>query len=247
MIYELLVVDDEVESRNTLATCFPWYELGFHVCGQAGNGQEALEFINENIVHVVLSDICMPVMDGLELSKYLYEDKSKKMVVILLSAYNEFTYAQKAIKYDVKEYLLKPSNFSELKEVFEKVRAQLNELYHTVTIPVAPEGDIMEQVYQYCAENYKEGNLVELADRLFINSSYLSQLIRQKTNQTFSDIMNENRMQQAVVLLENHDNKIHSISLMLGYMNPNNFTRAFRNYFGIAPTEYRYQKGQPHE
>ena len=244
MIYELLVVDDEVNSRNTLATCFPWYELGFHICGQAGNGREAMDFIAENIVHVVLSDIRMPVMDGIELSKLIHEQKSKKIIMVLLSAYNDFSYAQQAIKYGVKEYLLKPSNFSELKEIFEKIRMELDVLYDTTAVPSGKEGDIIAQVYQYCAENYKEGSLVELADRLFLNSSYLSQLIRQKTDKTFSDIMNENRMQQAVILLENSDIKIYTIGHMIGYMNPNNFTRAFRNHFGIAPTEYRLSKGK---
>jgi len=247
MIYELLVVDDEVHSRNTLATCFPWYELGFHICGQAADGEEALDFINNNIVHVVLTDIRMPVMDGLLLSKHIHEQRSKQIITVLLSAYNDFSYAQQAIKYGVKEYLLKPSNFSELKEVFEKIRLELDALYDTTKIPSGKEGDIIDRVYQYCAEHYKEGSLVELADQLFLNSSYLSQLIRQKTGKTFSDLMNENRMQQAVILLENSDIKIYTIGHMIGYMNPNNFTRAFRNHFGIAPTEYRINKGKTHE
>jgi YesN/AraC family two-component response regulator len=186
----------------------------------------------------------MPVMDGIELSKQIYEQKSKRIIMILLSAYNEFSYAQQAIKYGVKEYLLKPSNFTELKEVFEKVRLELDEIYDNTTVTVDHERDIINQVYQYCAENYKEGSLVELADLLYLNSSYLSQLIRQKTDKTFSDIMNENRMQQAVALLENSDVKIYTIGHMVGYMNPNNFTRAFRNHFGIAPTEYRINKGK---
>lgn len=189
----------------------------------------------------------MPVMDGIQLSKALYEDKTKQTIVILLSAYNDFSYAQKAIKYGVKEYLLKPSNFDELKEAFEKIRLQLDEIYDATILPAGQEGDIISQVYQYCEEHYKEGSLVELANLLYLNSSYLSQLIRQKTDKTFSDIMNENRMQQAVILLENTDIKIYTIGHMIGYMNPNNFTRAFRNYFGMAPTEYRLNKEHCHE
>jgi len=244
MIYELLVVDDEVNSRNTLTTCFPWYELGFHVCGQVSNGEEALAFMEKNIVHVVLSDISMPVMDGIMLSKAISENKKKRAAIVLLSAYDKFAYAQQAMKYGVKYYLLKPSNFSELKEVFEKIRLELDTIYDTTTkVCGKDEGSIMDSIYKYCEENYKEGTLVELADRLFLNSSYLSQLIRQKTNKTFSDIMNENRMQQAAILLQSSEVKIYNIGYMIGYMNPNNFTRAFRNYYGMTPTKYRLNRG----
>ena len=76
MLYELLLVDDEETSRNGLATYFPWEEQGFHICGQATDGEEALKFMEDHKVHVVLTDISMPGMDGIQLAKELHEAKS---------------------------------------------------------------------------------------------------------------------------------------------------------------------------
>ena len=71
MKYQLLVVDDEASFRTTLCSCFPWDQIGFEIAGQAGNGQMALDFLKKHTVHVLLCDIRMPFMDGLELAKIL--------------------------------------------------------------------------------------------------------------------------------------------------------------------------------
>ena len=74
MLYELLLVDDEVSSRNGLATYYPWEEQGFHVCGQVSDGEEALKFLETQTVHVVLTDISMPGMDGIQLAKEIHKN-----------------------------------------------------------------------------------------------------------------------------------------------------------------------------
>ena len=97
MLYELLLVDDEENSRNGLATYFPWEEQGFHICGQTSHGGEALDFIKSHKVHVVLTDISMPVMDGMEFLEKLQETGLEPYKVIL-SAYDEFQYARGAMR-----------------------------------------------------------------------------------------------------------------------------------------------------
>lgn len=79
-----------------------------------------------------------------------------------------------------------------------------------------------------------------MADLLYLNASYLSQLIRQKTSKTFSDLLNDARMKQAALLLKNPEAKIYHISTQIGYVNPNNFARAFKAYWG--GDSYRIQK-----
>jgi len=240
-MYELLIVDDEINSRNILATCFPWAELGFHVCGQKDNGHEALDYVAENVVHVILSDISMPDMDGIELAKNIASAKSAKPTIVLLSAYDNFKYAQNAIRYGVRYYILKPTNFSELKEIFLTIKKELDQKFQ---IPAdtktdqAPE-EIIRTVLEYCNTNYRDGSLSELADSLYMNSSYLSQVIKLKTSRTFSDLLNESRMKQAALILKDPDVKIYNISTMIGYVNSNNFTRAFKAYWGVTPSEYR--------
>ncbi|RHP31516.1 response regulator transcription factor [Lachnotalea sp. AF33-28] len=239
-MYEMLVVDDEAGPRDTLSTCFPWSDLGFHVCGQAQNGKEALDYIEEHVVHVVFTDICMPVLDGLALAREISQRKGRRPMVVLLSAYGEFKFAQEAIKYGVKYYILKPPSFEELRELFRKLKSDLDRIYGKEDEQEhGHEDKIIAAVYKYCGGHYRDGSLTELSAQLFLSSSYLSQLIRQKTDKTFTDILNETRMKQAAVLLQDPDAKIYYISQMVGYQNPNNFTRAFKNFYGVSPSEYK--------
>lgn len=248
-MYELLVVDDEVNSRNTLCTCFPWEDIGFHVCGQADNGKEALAFMNQHAVHVVFTDVSMPVMSGIELAQTISNMKGVKPTVVFLSAHDDFKYAQEALRYNVRYYILKPSNFNELRSSFEIIRTELDNKYNVrASADFSASGDdTMKKVLEYCESNYREGTLAEIADQLYLNTSYLSSLIKQKTSLNFSDHIQNARMKQAALLLRDPNVKIYNISDMVGYLNPNNFARAFKLYYGMSPSEYRMCKLSEHE
>lgn len=240
-MYELLLVDDEEMSRNSLATYFPWGDYGFHICGQVSNGKEALDFMDSHIVHVVLTDISMPIMDGVQLAERLRAREEEPPCVVFLSAYNDFQYAQNAIRYGVRFYILKPSDFDEIKETFSKIREELDEKYH-IEEPLAPvndEDEIISQVLEYIRTDYRFGTLGELSKKIHLNASYLSQLIKLKTGKNFVDLLFEMRMKQACILLQDPEVKIYQISSLVGYTNPNNFTRAFRAYYNQSPKEYR--------
>lgn len=240
-MYELLIVDDEVSSRDILASCFPWDEQGFHVCGLKDSGEEALAFLKDHTVHAILSDISMPGMDGIGLAKAVSELPAAKPIIVFLSAHDNFQYAQNAIRYGVRYYVLKPTNFSELKEVFSTIREELDQKYHVTSDDMENQSsdEIIKKVFAYCNQNYRDGSLSALSEILYLNPSYLSQLIKIKTAKTFSDILTEARMKQAALFLKDPDAKIYNISNMIGYVNPNNFARAFKAYWGITPTEYR--------
>lgn len=243
-MYEILLVDDEAGSRNILASCFPWEDLGFHICGQADNGLAALDFIRSHTVHVVFADIQMPEMDGVALAREIYHMPTPKPVVVFLSAYDDFSYAQKAIMYNVRYYALKPSSFSELTEVFTRIRDELEQNH--LPVPSLPKplssDETIRKVMDYCQNNYKDGSLEELSEQLFLNPSYLSTLIRQKTGHTFSEYLMDIRMQQAALFLQDPEIKIYAVSEMVGYTNQNNFSRVFRNHFHMSPSEYRNAK-----
>ena len=239
-MYELLLVDDEEISRQSLATYFPWENEGFHICGEAENGKEALEFIKKNVVHVVLTDISMPVMDGIKLAEELQSCEMPPCIVFL-SAYDDFQYAQKAVNLKVRFYVLKPSKFKEIKEVFTTIRQELDTKFE-IEKPVefADEEDIViNKVRKYIHKEYKEGSLKELSKQLYLNPSYLSQFIKLKTGENFVDLLYKARMKQASLFLKDPEIKIYNISEMVGYSNPNNFARAFRAYCNQSPKEYR--------
>ena len=141
-------------------------------------------------------------------------------------------------------YALKPSSFSELTEVFTRVREELTgQAKKNLPLSQATSGDdTIKKVLDYCNTNYRTASLEELSKQLFLNPSYLSSLIRQKTGHTFSEYLMDIRMQKAALFLEDPEIKIYNISEMVGYTNPNNFSRVFHSRFQMSPSEYRSAK-----
>ncbi len=124
-MYRLLIVEDEEIIRKALPIIFDWESIGIKVAGTAANGVEALKFLERESVDIVLTDIRMPVMNGLELACEI-KSKYPRMKTILLSAYDEFEYARKGIEYGVYGYLLKSSDEDEIKKYFIKLKENLD-------------------------------------------------------------------------------------------------------------------------
>jgi two-component system, response regulator YesN len=123
--YKLLLVDDEEEVRRGVLKKINWNEYGFDIVGEAENGKEALDSIERTLPDVVITDIKMPFMDGLELTKVVRE-KYPTIKFIVLTGFDEFEYAQKAIKLNVMEYVLKPISANELIDILIKVKSQID-------------------------------------------------------------------------------------------------------------------------
>lgn len=123
--YSVLLVDDEEEVFQVIMKKLDWESMGFEIAGYARNGVEALELAEELQVDVVMTDIKMPYMDGLTLCKKLKE-LYQKIKVIIFSGFDEFEYAREAIKIEAEEYILKPINANELREVFERIKTNLD-------------------------------------------------------------------------------------------------------------------------
>jgi two-component system response regulator YesN len=128
---KLLVVDDEKFIRKGLITTIEWGKLDIEIVGEAENGKKALEKIKKFNPQIIICDVKMPVMDGLEVARYICEN-GLNIKMIILSGYDDFKYAQKAIKYGVREYLLKPAGEENLiksiiniKDIIEKEEKEL--------------------------------------------------------------------------------------------------------------------------
>lgn len=124
--YKVLLVDDEAEIREGMAHRIPWEELGFKICGTAENGLEALDIIEKEYPEIIITDIQMPFMDGLELITQA-QSLLPLSKFIVFSGYDVFEYAQKAVSLHVAEYLLKPFSAQDLIEILEKVKMTMDE------------------------------------------------------------------------------------------------------------------------
>lgn len=123
-MFKIIFVDDESIIRNGISNCIPWGDNGFDMVGVFEDGQQAYNYIKNNPVDVVLTDINMPEMDGLTLSKLLYEE-FPDIMVLLLSGYDDFEYAQKALENQVREFLLKPITAEELTQTLSRINSEL--------------------------------------------------------------------------------------------------------------------------
>ena len=123
--YSVLLVDDEEDVIRVIMKKIDWERMGFTVVGYAHNGVEALEMVEECVPDVVLTDIKMPYMDGLAMSRKLKE-RYQNIKIIIFSGFDEFEYAKEAIDIEVEQYLLKPVNAEELDKVFSRIRETLD-------------------------------------------------------------------------------------------------------------------------
>ncbi|CCZ63013.1 response regulator [Hungatella hathewayi] len=241
-MHTLIIVDDEVKILEGIAELFPWNNIGFTVARTFSRAAEALEYIASGApVDVVLTDINMPDMTGLELTERLGEYSD--IYVILFSGYKDYEYMRAAIRYNTFDYLLKPLNYEDLVDCFEKVKEKLE----TVTNEEEQEqktyySEIISRVDEYLEENYQRASLQEAAELVGLNFNYLSRLYKAKTGTGFAEKLNQIRMEKACELLLNPEYKSYEIAYYVGYDNPKNFARAFKAYFNISPRDYRNGK-----
>ena len=124
-LYKVLLVDDEEDIRVGISRKMDWSGLGFELVGEAENGRDALELAESVQPDVVLTDIKMPFMDGLELCSILTKRLPGSKFVVF-SGFDDFEYAKQAVRMNVSEYILKPINAAELSAVLQKLKEQLD-------------------------------------------------------------------------------------------------------------------------
>ena len=124
-MYSVFLVEDEIVIRDGLKNSFPWDQYGFSYAGDAADGEMALPLIRQLKPDLIITDIRMPFMDGISLSKMVKKELPGTRIVII-SGFDDFSYAQEAISSGVDKYLLKPSTKDKLAEVMKEERARLD-------------------------------------------------------------------------------------------------------------------------
>lgn len=147
-MFRVFIVDDEKMIRDGLVKTIPWGEWGIEVAGTADNGKTALKMIRNTRPHIILTDIRMPKMDGLELTKRVREELPAARVVVL-SGYDDFSYAQQAIRYGVFDYILKPVWAEELYKVMRKLVKTLDEEFQEKLEIIKLQKEMNSEIEQY--------------------------------------------------------------------------------------------------
>jgi YesN/AraC family two-component response regulator len=241
-MYSLIIVDDESVVRDGLALHFPWEKFGFKVKSVFASPQTALAFFEKDTADVLLTDIRMPFMSGLDLIRRIKENPRRRTIMCLLSAYRDFTYAQEGMALGVKYYLVKPTGFEEIGETFQKIRQELEERFPVEDALPEIGNSIIKQAYTVMRTKTAACSLFSIADELGLTASYLSRLFKKETGEHFRDSFQRIKMKQAVEMLKSPVNyKNRDISDALGYQDSQNFCRTFHKFYGVSPGEYRRQ------
>ncbi len=126
-MYKVVIVDDEKQIADGLCKMIRWSDIGFEVCGTARNGLDAVKLIKSCNADLVISDVRMPVMDGIKLLEHVRTEISEEIEFVILSGFGEFKYAQKAVQYNARNYLLKPVDEDELYTTLLEIKSVLDE------------------------------------------------------------------------------------------------------------------------
>ncbi|MCL2034700.1 MAG: response regulator [Oscillospiraceae bacterium] len=248
--YTCIVVEDEDPIRKNITKKILHSSLPLHVSGEAYDGREAMRLIEEDPPDIVVTDIQMPVMDGLELCDELYF-AYPRIFKIIITGHNDFDYAQRAIRYGVEDFILKPVSDSELFSALHRVTVKLDARYTEIAalrLPVNTEPKEAERIIvaveTFIRENYRSQiSLGDLAEKVGYTADYLSKLFKKMRNESPSRLLLKLRMNEAKYLLANHpEYEVKEISEIVGYSEPSYFSRVFKSYTGIYPSEYRMQK-----
>ena len=189
----------------------------------------------------------MPGMTGLELCEKIV-DMNPEQYIVIISGYNEFEFAQEAISYGVKGYLLKPITTEKLEAVLNKAQRHFESINKSPVNSVAMpdpiwENELIVKAKEYIWNNYKKPiSLVEVAQELSVSANYLSTLFRQELGQSYINYLTTLRMEKAVEDINAHPRKkIYEVAEAVGYVSVKHFIHVFKKERGISPGEYQKQ------
>ncbi|MBR5968310.1 MAG: response regulator [Lachnospiraceae bacterium] len=254
-MYKVLIVEDEDIIRKGIAYTMDWMGMGCTIVGEAVNGAEGLEKISELEPDIVLADIMMPVMDGIEMIRRAKEDASMpSFKPVILTSYADFEYARNAISLGVSAYLMKPVDEDELKKEIARIIAEIERerRYDRLTEMKSPsdrtpevfiksdrENDYVQHILNATKDRYAEKISIEtFSEELGVSASYLSRKFKDSTGTGYLDYLNKYRVQQAIKLLETGKYKVYEVSDMTGFTDYKHFNSVFKRYTGVSPSEF---------
>ena len=247
---KVLIVEDEELIRKGLVYTYNWSAHNCVVVGEAESGESGLEMIRQLSPDIVITDIRMGEMDGLEMIQRGYETHTFHS--ILLTGYSEFEYAKRALSLRVTDYLLKPVDEEKLTAAIEKIKAEQDryaggKVAFSIQNWVEPEQLLKKREINYyvgCTlkiveqEYNQKINIRKIADRVGVSESYLSRKFREETGNTFVEFLNKFRVQKAVALLRHGGIRISEISEAVGYEEYKRFSEVFKKYTGMSCSEF---------
>lgn len=253
-MYDLLIVEDELSHRKGLAALISKLRPNWNI-ELAANGKSALEIINQIHLDVVITDIQMPALDGLNLLEAI-NLLDQKPITIILSGYNLFEYAQRALSLGAFDYLLKPIDTDKTENLLcklEKVLKAKQEsplgLKLTTTDNKNDSNPVDDTLIQSCISFIHSNisnntfSLNAVAQEYHFSTSYFSSWFKKRTNENFNRYLTRIRMEKAAEFIKS-DIKIYKVATMVGFQDVKYFCRVFKQFYNVTPDEFRHKKNR---
>lgn len=243
---KVVVIDDNPLILQSIVTTIDWNKLGCVIAGSADNGEDAFQIISERRADIIISDIKMLGMDGLELAEAI-NSMGVHAKIILITGFHEFELAQRALRLGIFDLLAKPVSNSEIcRAVKNAAEALLRERQENPRLMPsrAPEdaSPLVRRAVAYLEQRFREDiTLEDVSAKLMVNPSYLSRAIKKETGRGFVEILTEIRLGIAKQLLEQPDARVYTIAEQVGYKEYPYFYQVFKKHCGVSPKEYRKQ------
>ena len=240
----VILVDDEYWPLKGLERIFDWEKHGYIVTGSFEDPFKALHAIENEKPDLVLTDIRMPGMDGIELIRQA-KDAGALCVFVIISGYSEFEYAREALKCGAFDYLLKPVSYADAEALIIRIDeyfAGLDKKAGETSPESVPEtsNEQFNSLLQYMRTHYAEHlQLKELAKKFYLNPTYCSELFNKKLGISFSRYLNQLRINHCCTLLRTSAKSVEEIADQTGFADSTHFHKIFKSITGVTPGHYR--------
>ena len=244
------VVEDEEMIRKGIVLAVDWAALDCVVVGEAANGLQALEAVERYAPSLIITDLKMPVMDGLEMLRQLRE-RGNNAFVIILTAYDSFAYAQAALRLGAVDFLLKPFHDGELEQAVTRLKQRMDRAGQggekgpaPLPLPELKKGDKSKYVLEamaYIGEHYHEPNIgvAAIAQHLGISEGHLSHTFKKETDYTLLNYLTRYRIHRAMELLRDCRLKVYEVAGEVGYRDIDCFSAPVKKLVGLSPSDYQ--------
>lgn len=240
-MYTVICIDDNPWILDDIRRTFDFAANGFEVAGEFTCAEDALPAILSLRPDLIISDIRMGQMSGLDLAG-ICREQGLDSIIVLLSGYERFDYAQAALRYQVFDYLLKPIDDHRVKELMERIRHTL----HRKTAAAAPDTtDPFRKITDYIEAHYSQSiSLNDVADHVHMNRTYVSELFTRRAGMSFPQYKAQVRIRHACDMIERGKTSMTDIAFAVGFESLSRFSRVFSQIKGVSPQQYRQQLRQ---
>ena len=240
---KVLVVEDEEMIRRGIVLAVDWAALDCVVVGEASNGVEGLEAVERLNPSLIITDLKMPQMDGLEMVRRLRE-RGNQVYVIILTAYDSFTYARSALRLGAVDFLLKPFHDGDLEQAVMALRRRMERGGGPLPLPGLKKGDKSKYVLEamdYIGVHYSDPGITisAIAQNLGLSEGHLSHTFKKETDYTLLNYLTRYRIQKAMELLRDCRVKVYEVAEQVGYRDITHFSATFKKVTGMSPSEYQ--------